>query len=275
MARTQAKNRKKVSLSEGFLDGEEEEIQTAETTAPEVPPEDDPTNIPDEDPENDISDEPEGDVPPEDTPADDTPAATEDETGVESGREETAQETLDALQTLTANIQELTAAVKDLKDQQAAGAEEPAADAGFDDTTTLEEPPAEGDTSDISGDEGGEETSTSTEGGEETSTEGGEGEGGKGESTEDNTDFEGDEGGEGEETSEETSTTAEALIKSFTEPGKQLNENGPTLIGKVYNYRMDKLEPIVMGIVKSKIRNRIEGARKEFRAQAYKDQYGE
>ena len=274
MARTQAKNRKKVSLSEGFLDGEEEEIQTAETAAPEVPPEDDPTNIPDDDPETDISDEPEeGDVPPEDTPADDTPAATEDETGVESGREETAQETLDALQTLTANIQELTAAVKDLKDQQAAGAEEPAADAGFDDTP-LEEPPAEGETSDLSGEEGGEETS-STEGGEETSTEGGEGEGGEGESTEDNTDFEGDEGGEGEETSEETSTTAEALIKSFTEPGKQLNENGPTLIGKVYNYRMDKLEPIVMGIVKSKIRNRIEGARKEFRAQAYKDQYGE
>lgn len=265
MARTQAKNRKKVSLSEAFLDGEEEEIQSTETVAPEVPPEDDP--------ENDISDEPENsDVPPEE-PAAEEPASTEDETGVQSGREETAQETLDALQTLTANIQELTAAVKDLKDQQAAGGEEPAAEPSLDDTP-LEEPTGDG-TSELPP-EGGEETSTEGgEGGEETSTEGGEGGEGDEKSTESNSDFEGDNSDGEEETSEETSTTAEALIKSFTAPGKQLNENGPTLIGKVYNYRMDKLEPIVMGIVKTKIRNRIEGARKEFRAQAYKDQYGE
>ena len=44
MAKKQIKNRKKISLSEGFLDGEEEVTQTAEEVAPELPQEDDPEN---------------------------------------------------------------------------------------------------------------------------------------------------------------------------------------------------------------------------------------
>ena len=135
---------------------------------------------------------------------------------------------------------------------------------------SLEEPPAD---DDGFAEEGGEETS-----GEETSEEGGSEEGGEEggeESGTEDEDFSGSEDGSSEESSEEEGTTSESLIKAFTEPGMALNEDSPYMIGKIYQNRFDKLEPIIMGIVKTKLRNRIDGARTEFRAQAFKQTYGE
>ena len=47
------------------------------------------------------------------------------------------------------------------------------------------------------------------------------------------------------------------------------------MIGKILSGRFDKLEPFVMAIVEQKIKNRIDGAKKEFRTEAYNRQYGE
>lgn len=261
MAKKQIKNRKKTSLSEGFLDGEEELTKTAEEVAPELPQEDDPENaepIDDIEPDVDPAEEPDTD---DINPAEDD----EDETGVETGvegEEETAKDTLDAIQTLTTAVQELSQKIDDMNTASQEPAEEP-----IEAEPALEEP-AE--------DEGDEETSseeTSEEGeSEESSSEESSEEGGEESGTEDE-DFAGTDDSS-EESSEEKETTSESLIKSFTEPGKALNEDSPYLIGKIYHNRFDKLEPIIMGIVKAKLRNRIDGARTEFRAQSFKQTYG-
>ena len=119
MAKKQIKNRKKTSLSEGFLDGEEELTQTAEEVAPELPQEDDPENAEPSEPIDDI----EPDVDPAEEPdTDDTAPAEDDEeeTGVETGvegEEETAKDTLDAIQTLTTAVQELSQKIDDMNPQ--------------------------------------------------------------------------------------------------------------------------------------------------------------
>jgi hypothetical protein len=268
MAKKQIKNRKKISLSEGFLDGEEELTQTAEEVTPELPPEDDPDNVvpnDDTDPDVDPAEEPgTDDTVPEEGGEEETGV---EETGVEGGEEETAKDTLDAIQTLTTAVQELTQKIDDMNAAQQP-AEEP-----IEAEPSLEEPPAD---DDGFAEEGGEETSseeTSEEGGSEEGGEGGE-EGGE-ESGTSEEDFSGSEDGSSEESSEEEGTTSESLIKAFTEPGMALNEDSPYMIGKIYQNRFDKLEPIIMGIVKTKLRNRIDGARTEFRAQAFKETYGE
>lgn len=268
MAKKQIKNRKKISLSEGFLDGEEELTKTAEEVTPELPQEDDPDNVAssdDTDPDIDPAEEPgTDDTFPEEEGEEETGV---EETGVESGEEETAKDTLDAIQTLTTAVQELTQKIDNMNAAQQP-AEEP-----IEAEPSLEEPPAD---DDGFAEEGGEETSS-----EETSEEGGSEEGGEGEEeggeesgTEDE-DFSGSEDGSSEESSEEEGTTSESLIKAFTEPGMALNEDSPYMIGKIYQNRFDKLEPIIMGIVKTKLRNRIDGARTEFRAQVFKETYGE
>ena len=261
MAKKQIKNRKKTSLSEGFLDGEEELTKTAEEVAPELPQEDDPENaepIDDFEPDVDPAEEPDTD---DTDPAEDGEEETGVETGVE-GEEETAKDTLDAIQTLTTAVQELSQKIDDMNTASQEPAEEP-----IEAEPALEEP-AE--------DEGDEETSseeTSEEGeSEESSSEESSEEGGEESGTEDE-DFAGSDDSS-EESSEEEETTSESLIKSFTEPGKALNEDSPYLIGKIYHNRFDKLEPIIMGIVKAKLRNRIDGARTEFRAQSFKQTYG-
>ena len=247
MAKKQIKNRKKISLSEGFLDGEDELTQTAEEVTPELPPEDDPDNVvptDDTDPDVDPAEEPgTDDTVPEEGGEEETGV---EETGVEGGEEETAKDTLDAIQTLTTAVQELTQKIDDMNAAQQP-AEEP-----IEAEPSLEEPSAD---DDGFAEEGGEE------GGEESGTE--------------DEDFSGSEDGSSEESSEEEGTTSESLIKAFTEPGMALNEDSPYMIGKIYQNRFDKLEPIIMGIVKTKLRNRIDGARTEFRAQAFKQTYGE
>ena len=259
MAKKQIKNRKKISLSEGFLDGEDELTQTAEEVTPELPPEDDPDNVvptDDTDPDVDPAEEPgTDDTVPEEGGEEETGV---EETGVEGGEEETAKDTLDAIQTLTTAVQELTQKIDDMNAAQQP-AEEP-----IEAEPSLEEPSAD---DDGFAEEGGEEETSSE--GDESSEEGGE------ESGTEDEDFSGSEDGSSEESSEEEGTTSESLIKAFTEPGMALNEDSPYMIGKIYQNRFDKLEPIIMGIVKTKLRNRIDGARTEFRAQAFKQTYGE
>lgn len=264
MAKKQIKNRKKISLSEGFLDGEEELTQTAEEVTPDLPPEDDPDNVvpsDDTDPDVDPAEEPGTD---DTVPAEGGEEETGvEETGVEGGEEEAAKDTLDAIQTLTTAVQELTQKIDNMNAAQQPAEEPTEAE------PSLEEPPAD---DDGFAKEGGEETSseeTSEEGGSEEDSEGGE------ESGTEDEDFSGSEDGSSEESSEEEGTTSESLIKTFTEPGMALNEDSPYMIGKIYQNRFDKLEPIIMGIVKTKLRNRIDGARTEFRAQAFKQTYGE
>jgi hypothetical protein len=261
MAKKQIKNRKKISLSEGFLDGEEELTKTAEEVTPELPPEDDPDNVvstDDNDPDVDPAEEPSADdAVPEDRGEEETGI---EETGVEGGEEETAKDTLDAIQTLTTAVQELTQKIDDMNAAQQPTEETIEAE------PSLEEPPADDDGFAEEDDEETSSEETSEEGGsEEGSEEGGE------ESDTSEEDYSGSEDG----SSEEEGTTSESLIKAFTEPGMALNEDSPYMIGKIYQNRFDKLEPIIMGIVKTKLRNRIDGARTEFRTQAFKETYGE
>ena len=264
MAKKQIKNRKKTSLSEGFLDGEEELTQTAEEVAPELPQEDDPENAEPSEPMDDI----EPDVDPAEEPdTDDTDPAEEgeDETGVETGvegEEETAKDTLDAIQTLTTAVQELSQKIDDMNTDKQEPAEEP-----IEAEPALEEPAEDEDEEETSSEETSEESESEESGSEESSEEGSE------ESGTEDEDFAGSDDSS-EESSEEEETTSESLIKSFTEPGKALNEDSSYLIGKIYHNRFDKLEPIIMGIVKAKLRNRIDGARTEFRAQSFKQTYG-
>ena len=265
MAKKQIKNRKKTSLSEGFLDGEEELTQTAEEVAPELPQEDDPENAEPSEPMDDI----EPDVDPAEEPdTDDTDPAEEgeDETGVETGvegEEETAKDTLDAIQTLTTAVQELSQKIDDMNTASQEPAEEP-----IEAEPALEEPTEDESEEETSSEETSEESESEESGSEESSEEGSE------ESGTEDEDFAGSDDSS-EESSEEEETTSESLIKAFTKPGMALNEDSPYMIGKIYQNRFDKLEPIIMGIVKTKLRNRIDGARTEFRAQAFKQTYGE
>lgn len=269
MAKKQIKNRKKISLSEGFLDGEEELTQTAEEVAPELPQEDDPENVEPSEPNDDI----EPDVDPAEEPdTDDTVPAEEDkeETGVETGvesEEETSKDTLDAIQTLTTAVQELSQKIDDMNTASQEPAEEP-----IEAEPALEEPAEDEGDEETSSEETSEEGESEESGSEENSSEESSEEGGE-ESGNEDEDFAGSDDSS-EESSEEEETTSESLIKSFTEPGKALNEDSSYLIGKIYHNRFDKLEPIIMGIVKAKLRNRIDGARTEFRAQSFKQTYG-
>ena len=130
------------------------------------------------------------------------------------------------------------------------------------------------------GDEGGEgdDAEFSDDGDIEFSDEGGE-EGGEGEGEgEDDSDaeFEGDDEGEDDSDAEfeggdETKSEAYNYFAKF---GMPLNENSGYLMGKIINGRFDKLEPFVMAIVEQKIHDRIEGAKKEFRTEAYNAKYG-
>ena len=103
---------KKLSLSEGFLDGEEEIEQTTDTVpageedaAEEVASEEETIEGPEEEvePESDISDEPDEEGEGE--------GAEEEETGVESGEEAKEEDLQDTFATLTAAIQDLSAKI--------------------------------------------------------------------------------------------------------------------------------------------------------------------
>lgn len=249
-----ATNRKKASLSEGFLDGEEEVTTTAEDVQPdEAASEDEGEPAPEGDgEEGDISDEgdPDGDGEEGDG------EASDEEAGVEKDPEEQEQDLQDTMQTLITAVQALT----DQISKQNGGDEEGGDEGGE----------GEGD-DEFAGDDDAE---FSDEGGEE----GGEGEGeGEGEDDSD-AEFEGDDEGEGEDDSdaefEGGDETKSEAYNYFAKFGMPLNENSGYLMGKIINGRFDKLEPFVMAIVEQKIHDRIEGAKKEFRTEAYNAKYG-
>lgn len=248
------KNRKKLSLSEGFLDGEEAPIQSPENTEPELPEEGVPAN---DDPENDPAEEPvEGGEPAPEGTSEESHA---EETGVEGASDDDVQrDQLDALQTLTTAVQELTQQIKDMQANQEQSAE-PAEPAPAE--PALEEPAAEPEGEPEGGEPEGEPAS---EDGEEKPAKS-------------HDDFDGEEENSEEDENElpPESATVESVMKELCEPGKILNENSKYMTGKIYQHRFDKLEPIIMALVKAKIKNRVDGARKEFRAQVFQQQYGD
>jgi len=240
------KNRKKASLSEGFLDGEEEVTVTPEDAQPEDTTEDDvPPEDGGEEGDGDISDEgdPDGDGDEGDA------EATDDEAGVEKDPEEQQEDLQDTMQTLITAVQALTDQIaKQNGDGEEGGEGEPA--------------------------EGGDETA---EGGDDFTDDDSEFEGGDEEGEgDDDAEFEGgDEGGEESSEEETTDETKSEAWNHFAKQGMPLNENSGYMIGKILSGRFDKLEPFVMAIVEQKIHDRVEGAKKEFRTQAYNKQYGE
>lgn len=254
------KNRKKLSLSEGFLDGEEAPIQSPENTEPELPEEGVPAN---DDPENDPAEEPvEGGEPaPEEGTSEESHA---EETGVEGASDDDVQrDQLDALQTLTTAVQELTQQIKDMQANQEQAAEPAAEPAPAE--PALEEPAAEPEGEPEGGEPEGEpEGEPASEDGEEKPAKS-------------HDDFDGEEENSEEDENElpPESATVESVMKELCEPGKILNENSKYMTGKIYQHRFDKLEPIIMALVKAKIKNRVDGARKEFRAQVFQQQYGD
>lgn len=247
--------RKKISLSEGFLDGDEDSIKTAES----APAEEEASEEGSEEGESDISDEVgEGD---EDLDSDGDGEADEfegdgEDAGVEEEEPEEEQDLKDTMQSLITAVQELTDKIA----KQNGEGEEGSEDSGSDDTASEDDDfggddtASEDDDSDFEGDEESSEES-SDEGSEEESS---------------------DEGSE-EESSEESSDdeTKSEAYNFFAKAGRPLNEKSNYLIGKIAAGRYDLLEEPIMAIVRSKIKQRIEGAKKEFRAQAYKEKYGE
>lgn len=244
MAKKQQKaTRRKTNLYEGFLDGAEDEVKTPEEAPVETSEEEGAEGAEEE---NDIAEEPVGDDELDgngDGEADD--AASDEEAGVEPEGSEAEDNLQDTLQTLITAVQGLT-------DQIAKQNGE-----GGDDESTGDDDSAGAETSDEETAEP-EEDDSDFEGDEETSEESSDEESSDEESS--------DEESSDEESSDDESTNE--MLKPFYKRGKMLHEDSSSLLGKLAHYRFDKLEPIIMAIVESKIRRRIEGAKTQFRQEA-------
>lgn len=239
MAKKQQKaTRRKTNLYEGFLDGAEDEVKTPEEAPVETSEEEGAESAEEE---SDIAEEPVGDDELDgngDGEADD--AASDEEAGVEPEGSEAEDNLQDTLQTLITAVQGLT-------DQIAKQNGE-----GGDDESTGDDDSAGAETSDEETAEP-EEDDSDFEGDEETSEESS------------------DEESSDEESSDEESSddeTTNEMLKPFYKRGKMLHEDSSYLLGKLAHYRFDKLEPVIMAIVESKIRRRIEGAKTQFRQEA-------
>lgn len=243
MAKKQQKaTRRKTNLYEGFLDGAEDEVKTPEEAPVETSEEEGAEGAEEE---SDIAEEPVGDDELDgngDGEADD--AASDEEAGVEPEGSEAEDNLQDTLQTLITAVQGLT-------DQIAKQNGE-----GGDDESTGDDDSAGAETSDEETAEP-EEDDSDFEGDEETS--------------EESSDEESSEESSEEESSDEESSddeTTNEMLKPFYKRGKMLHEDSSYLLGKLAHYRFDKLEPVIMAIVESKIRRRIEGAKTQFRQEA-------
>lgn len=243
MAKKQQKaTRRKTNLYEGFLDGAEDEVKTPEEAPVETSEEEGAESAEEE---SDIAEEPVGDDELDgngDGEADD--AASDEEAGVEPEGSEAEDNLQDTLQTLITAVQGLT-------DQIAKQNGE-----GGDDESTGDDDSAGAETSDEETAEP-EEDDSDFEGDEETS--------------EESSDEESSEESSDEESSDEESSddeTTNEMLKPFYKRGKMLHEDSSYLLGKLAHYRFDKLEPVIMAIVESKIRRRIEGAKTQFRQEA-------
>lgn len=275
-----------------FLDGEEEQSQTVDSTPSEETQKDkeksDDTDISLEEPSEDldISEEPEEEGGEEEESLDfsDEEEDSDNEEDFKGGEEdkeddgvseenEINNELKDILATLTTAIQTLTDKVDNLgKEAEAAGDEGGEAESTEDfggEAEGGEE--ANEDDFDFGGDEGGEESS---EGGEKGGEEGGESSEKGGEESSEG----GEEGGESSEGGEEggseeeepdDETKSEAWNK-FAKKGKYLNEKSDYLVGKLVNSRYDLLEEPIMTIVRAKIRQKIEAEKKAIKLEAMK-----
>lgn len=243
MAKKQQKaTRRKTNLYEGFLDGADDEVKTPEEAPVETSEEEGAEGAEEE---NDIAEEPIDDSELDgngDGEADD--AASDEEAGVEPEGSEAEDNLQDTLQTLITAVQGLT-------DQIAKQNGE-----GGDDESTGDDDSAGAETSDEETAEP-EEDDSDFEGDEETSEES---------SDEESSEESGEEESSDEESSDDETTNE--MLKPFYKRGKMLHEDSSYLLGKLAHYRFDKLEPIIMAIVESKIRRRIEGAKTQFRQEA-------
>lgn len=246
MAKKIRENRKKTSLAEGFLDGEEDVSVTPEDTQPEVDSDSD-DEIEQEDDDRDISDDPADDEPVEDDELEDEQSdeqssdETEDD-GVAKDAEEKNVDLQDTMQSLIAAVQALTDQINKQKDDSTGEDGESA------DDTVESEADANDDFSDDDSDSDAE--------------------------------YEGDDAEETDDTEEETSDESSDETKSeawnhYAKFGRLLNEKSGSLIGMVQHNRFDMLEPYIMAVVESKIHDRVEGAKKEFRMKAFNRKYGE
>lgn len=265
MAKKIRENRKKTSLAEGFLDGEEDVSVTPEDTQPEVDGDSDDEieqeDAPVEDDDRDISDDPADDEPVEDNELEDehSDEQSSDETeddGVAKDAEEKNIDLQDTMQSLIAAVQALTDQINKQKDDSTGK------DAESADDTVESEADANDDFSDDDYDSDAE--------GEEN------------DETEDDSDaeYEGDDAEETDDTEEETSDESSDETKSeawnhYAKFGRLLNEKSGSLIGMVQHNRFDMLEPYIMAVVESKIHERVEGAKKEFRMKAFNRKYSE
>lgn len=259
------KNRKKASLSEGFLDGEEEVSVTPEDTQPEVDVEDEPSEESDDDADIDDSEDDNIDISDEDD-YDDEPSDEEDdepsdeEAGVEKEPEEQQNDLQDTMQTLITAVQALTDQLAKKNDADAPAKAETDEPADNSDDEIVDDSEFEGD------DENADDDSDAEfEGGDESSDE----------NSDENSDEETSDESSDKNDDETTDETKSEAWNFFAKRGKPLHENSGYMIGKILAGRFDKLEPFIMAIAKQKIQNRIEGAKKEFRTEAYNRQYGE
>lgn len=260
MAKKIRENRKKTSLAEGFLDGEEDVNVTPEDTQPEareddaVEGEEELADEPADDEEHDISDDPSEDDEPTESDDDDE-LDDADEGGEDDG--ERQEDLQDTMQSLITAVQALTDQINKQKASDDGAAENDSAE---------EDAPVEDD--EITDDSADEESE-----GEETADD------------DSDAEYEGDDADEtseeetsdeGEETSdEETDETKSEAWNHYAKFGKLLHEKSGSLIGMLQHNRFDALEPCIMAVVESKIHDRVEGAKKEFRMEAYNRKFSE
>lgn len=241
--------RKKALLSEGFLDGDEDVVKTADAAEPEVEETegDDETDISDEGGEGDEDLDSDGDG-----EADEYEGDSEDsDAGVEEEEPEEEQDLKDTMQSLITAVQALT---DKIEKQNSGDSEEGGEEASEDDDFGGEEETAD-ETADEDSDFEGDEESSDEESSEEESSD---------EESSDDSDEESSDDGE----------TSEAY-RFYSKPGRQLSEKSNYMIGKIASGRIDKLEEAIIAIAKSKIKQRIEGAKKEYRARIFTAKFGE
>lgn len=253
------KNKKNEPLNEGFLDGEEE-IPVSSDSIDSLPEDEAGEEVveledkPIEDEETDISEEPYVEDPESEEETEYDGSADENaDDGVEDTPDEVS-ELKDAIATLTAEIQEL----KDTfaKSNNAASDEGEEAEVIDDEDTADEDDDSEFEDDSDSEDDSSEDDDF--EGDEEDSDE---------ESSD-------DEESDDESSDDEDSDEENEAYKYFVKKGRCLSENSSFLIGKLYNNRYDKLEAPIMGIIKSKINEKIDAEKKKIRQAAYDKKFG-